>query len=91
MDSRVDEIIREHEQMVLHTLKDNHAIATPRLNHHILDCEVILHPKLNDFVLKQSFDGLVQRSLYLSDADTSLVLIADVLLNEQLCKEMTFT
>ena len=77
--------------MVLHTLKDNHAIATLGLNHHILDCEVILHFQFNNLVLKQPFDRLVQRSLYLSDADTSLVLIANVLLNEQLCKEMRFT
>jgi hypothetical protein len=74
--------------MVLHTLKNNHPVPTLGLNHHILDCEVVLHPKLNDFVLKQPFDGLVQRSLYLSDAHTSLVLVANVLLNEQLCKEM---
>jgi hypothetical protein len=74
--------------MVLHTLKDNHPVPTLGLNHYILDCKVILHPKLNDLVLKQPFDGLVQRSLYLSDADTSLVLIADVLLNKQLCKKV---
>jgi hypothetical protein len=77
--------------MVLHTLKDNHPVPTLGLNHYILDCKVILHPKLNDFVFKQPFDRLVQRSLYFSDAHTSLVLIADVLLNEQFCKKMGFT
>ena len=77
--------------VILHPLEDDDAVAVLASDLGLHHVEEVAEPVRLDLCLDQTFRAVLQRALYLTDADDAKVRVPDALLDGEPCEKMRAT